>query len=82
MAYPAGSKCPNQDWEKGGLVPGELTPAIKKQIDAMSRFEMARKWRSAAVGDLFLQGAVGEYFSKRFKELGGFSPAISKALGW
>jgi hypothetical protein len=27
-------------------------------------------------------GDAGEYFETRFKALGGFTPEISKALGW
>jgi hypothetical protein len=55
---------------------------MKREIDKMSRFEMARKWRFAPVGDPMFQGEVGDYFDKRFKELGGFSPEISKKIGW
>ena len=54
----------------------------KQEINGMSRETMARKWRFAPVGDPLLQGVIGEYFQKRFKELGGFSPEISKRIGW
>ena len=57
-----------------------LTKEIKAQIDAMSRIDMARKWRFAAVGDPLFQGEAGVYFKKRFNSLGGFSPQISKYL--
>jgi hypothetical protein len=59
-----------------------MTEEMKQRIDAMTREEMAHHWRFAPSGDPMFQGDTGEYFSKRFKELGGFSPAISKNIGW
>jgi hypothetical protein len=56
--------------------------SLKAQIDVMSREEMARRWRFAPVGDPMFQGEVGDYFTERFKKLGGFSPEISKKIGW
>lgn len=55
---------------------------IKEQIDRMSQEELCRKWRFAAAGDPTLQGEEGEYFAKRLKEKGGFTPTISKKIGW
>lgn len=60
----------------------EMTPEQKARIDSMSRIAMARMWRFAAVGEPLLQGEAGEYFGKRFASLGGFSPEISKEIGW
>ncbi len=59
-----------------------MTPEQKAQIDAMSRFELCRLWRLSEDSNPLLQGEAGAYFQKRMTELGGFSPAISKALGW
>jgi len=59
-----------------------LDPKMKATIDALSRLEMARKWRFAPIGDPMFQPPAGEYFKQRFAELGGFSPEISKAIGW
>ena len=59
-----------------------MTPEMKQRIDAMTQVEMARLWRFAPIGDPILQGETGHYFIQRFRELGGFSPAISKAIGW
>lgn len=59
-----------------------LDETQKKQIDALPRLEMARLWRFAPTGEPLLQGDAGAYFKQRFGELGGFSPAISKAIGW
>ncbi len=52
-------------------------------IERLSRMEMARLWRFAPAGHRYFKtGTPLEVaFAKRFKELGGFSPAISKALG-
>lgn len=58
-----------------------MTDSQKATIDAMTRFQMCSLWRRAPSGHPYLQGACGEYFSNRlFKELGGFTPEISKAL--
>ena len=59
-----------------------MNDEIKKQIDNMSQEEMAKKWRFAPAGDPMFQGEVGNYFTKRFNELGGFTSAISKKIGW
>jgi len=59
-----------------------MIPEQKSQIDNMSQEELCRKWRFAPVGDPLLQGDTGEYFSKVLKEKGGFTPEISKKLGW
>ena len=59
-----------------------MNETLKNQIDALTREEMARKWRFSPFGDAMFQGDAGDYFEKRFKELGGFSPVISKQIGW
>lgn len=59
-----------------------MTEQQKAQIDAMDRTGMARYWRFAPLGASLLQGDAGDYFQKRFAELGGFSPEISKEIGW
>lgn len=52
------------------------------RINAMSRVEMARLWRFAPSGHPYFDKTLPyfEVFDARFKKLGGFSPAISKAL--
>lgn len=61
----------------------ERIVVLKKQIDAMSHYDLCRRWRFASAGDPFFRGEVGEYFyEKLFKEKGGFTPEISKQLGW
>ena len=53
-----------------------------KCINEMSQYEMARLWRYASAGHRYfdLQLPFFEVFNKRFKELGGFTPKISKSL--
>jgi len=54
-----------------------------QQIDAMDQLQMAARWRFAPVGDIiFSTPELAEHFEKRFKELGGMTPEISKKLGW
>jgi hypothetical protein len=60
----------------------ERIKALKAQIDAMSQYELCLRWRFSLAGDPLLQGEVGEYFDKKLKEKGGFTPGISKHLGW
>ncbi len=55
---------------------------LKKEIDSMSQEDMAYKWRFAPSGDPMFQDEAGDYFEKRFKELGGFTSEISKRIGW
>jgi hypothetical protein len=56
---------------------------LKKQIDEMSHYEMCRVWRFSETGNVMLQGEAGDYFYYRlFKHYGGFTPEISKSLGW
>lgn len=54
----------------------------KEEINSMTRMQLCKLWRFTEIGNPLLQGEAGEYFEKRLAELGGFSPAISKALGW
>lgn len=53
-------------------------------IANMSRFDMAKLWRFAPTGHVYFDRTLPLYeaFKKRFDELGGFSPEISKVLGW
>ncbi len=56
----------------------------KKDIDSMSQVEMARLHRFAPVGHVYFRADLPlyGYFEKRFKELGGMTPQISKEIGW
>lgn len=61
----------------------EATSDESMRINSMSREEMARLWRFAPSGHPYFDTTLPYYeiFKKRFDELGGFSPAISKAIG-
>jgi hypothetical protein len=61
----------------------ELDPQLKAEIDALSREQMARLWRFApSEHRFFCSRVVSEYFAQRFTELGGWSPGLSKMIGW
>lgn len=59
-----------------------IDPKMKARIDAMSQEELCRMWRFAPAGTPMLAGEAGDYFGERLKEKGGFTPEISKRLGW
>ena len=59
-----------------------MSPEQKAKIDNMTQLELCKIWRFAPVGDSLLQGDTGDYFSKALKEKGGFTPEISKQIGW
>jgi len=60
-----------------------VDPEIEK-INNMTQMEMARLQRFAPSGHKYFDSSKPyfEIFSERFKELGGFTPAISKEIGW
>jgi len=69
------------------LTPEEIEKEIENEIEKinkMSRIEMASLWRFAPIGHKYFNENLPfhEIFKKRFDELGGFSPGISKAIGW
>ncbi len=59
----------------------EEIEASKKDIDSMSREDMCRLWRFAPSGHPYFdkRNPLSTYFSERFK---GFTPEISKNIGW
>ena len=55
------------------------------KINKMSHFEMCKLWRYAPAGHPYLDGTKPYFviFEKRlFKHFGGFTPEISKQIGW
>ena len=55
----------------------------KAKIDAMSHRELAKMWRHAPSEEPLLQGETGKYFKERlFEHFGGFTPELSKSIGW
>jgi ABC-type Zn2+ transport system substrate-binding protein/surface adhesin len=60
-----------------------MTAEQKEQIDALNQEEMARLWRFAPSGHPFFSDKEAyDYFTDRFRKLGGFSAAISKRIGF
>lgn len=57
---------------------------IKKEIDALTHEEMCRLARFAPSGHKYFNKTQPyyKYFKERFEKLGGFTPTISKKLGW
>jgi len=57
---------------------------IEKEINGLSHYEMCRLIRFAPLGHKYFDKSkpYWEVFQKRFKELGSFTPRISKDLGW
>ncbi len=56
----------------------------KKTIDEMSQTQMASMWRFTPAGHPYFRSDLPlfDYFQKRFKDLGGMTPGISKTIGW
>ncbi len=54
----------------------------KETVDGMSQIEMARCYRFSPSGHpIWANDMLSEHFMKRFKELGGMTPSISKEIG-
>lgn len=55
-----------------------------KEIGKMTQDEMARLWRYAPSGHPIFDSQLPlfEAFQKRFKELGGMTPEVSKRIDW
>ena len=58
---------------------------FKAEIDAMSHEDMCRLWRFASAGHIYFNSTlpfVEHYKERLFKYFGGFTPEISKRIGW
>ena len=55
-----------------------------EKINNLSQLEMARLWRFAPPGHIYFDTSLPYFkiFEKRYAELGGFTPVISKSLDW
>ena len=62
----------------------EQIEKMKGEIADMSQFEMCRLWRFAPSGHPYFDNTLPLYevFKTRFDSLGGFTPTISKQLGF
>lgn len=57
------------------------TPTLK-EIEQASHEQLCRWWRFLPIGS-YPEGKAGDRLKERlFKEYGGFTPEISKSLGW
>lgn len=60
-----------------------LTNIDQEKIDAMTHIDMARTIRFGSSMDWpWKDREIGEYFLQRFEALGGWSPELSKMIGW
>ncbi len=56
---------------------------IKQEIDELSQYDMAKIYRFSPSGSVYFNAPeISNYFMRRFKKLGGFTPEISKKIGW
>ena len=55
-----------------------------RKIYSMSQYDMANLWRNAPLGHPYFDTSLpyNKHFERRFKRLGGFTPEISKQIGW
>jgi hypothetical protein len=59
-----------------------MTDAQRDQIDKMSHLEMCRAWRFGRHNDPLITGIAGDYLCRRIQAGGGFTPDISRQIGW
>jgi len=55
---------------------------VKSYVDEMDREKMARMLRFAPTNIMFTLPELNDYFMARFEKLGGWSPQLSKLIGW
>lgn len=60
----------------------EQEKKLCEEIDQLDQYALCKLWRFSPSGHPYFQGSVGEYFQAKLKEKGGFTPEISKSLGW
>lgn len=60
-----------------------MTDAEQIEVDKLTQKEMCELVRFAPSGHkYFTDSALSEYFMAEFKKKGGFTPALSKEIGW
>ena len=59
---------------------------MKEWIDNASYFNLLAKWRNAPTGDLFFQGEIGDYYSRKMQGKRNANNDVhvqaSKLIGW
>lgn len=55
-----------------------------EKINTMTHLEMANRYRFSVSGDPYFDDTLPYFkvFNERFNMFGGFTPEISKAIGW
>jgi hypothetical protein len=53
-----------------------------KAVNELSHYDICRIWRFAETGHPLMQDLPGHRLAERLQEFGGFTPQISKSLGW
>ena len=55
-----------------------------EEISTMSHYAMGWAWRHAPIGPetYFNDPRLADAFTARFKAFGGFTPELSKQIGW
>ena len=59
-----------------------MTPEQKQQIESMTHEEICKLWRFGDNENPLMQGDSLSFVAERLQEFGGFTPEISKKLGW
>lgn len=73
----------NTTWNDGSIIMEKIDEELKQEINQMTHEEMCRVWRFGSNDNQLLRGEPGEYFKERlFNHFGGFTPEISKRIGW
>ena len=58
-------------------------PKTIEEVEQMTRLELCRLWRFAHVSEFWQRdNPVANAAKERLDTLGGFSPEISKQIGW
>jgi hypothetical protein len=61
----------------------ESDEAVIARINTMTHEQMAHAWRYAPTGDAqFRSGLVYDAWKARFDAFGGWTPEVSKQIGW
>jgi len=62
----------------------EAIQQMLKDIDSFDHVQMARLYRFAPSGSPYFRSdlPLHEHFMRRFQQLGGMTPTVSKLIGW
>ncbi len=63
----------------------KITEEMKAEIDQLTHYDMCYMWRFHKGNPVYFdsRNPAAEYFKQRlFNHFGGFTPEISKSIGW